>query len=199
MTWTVPALRGVLVRPRDRAVERPVDLDRRVVELEALELERCGSGSMRSNSACGAGVGEDRARRARCSSPPAVRTPAARPPRTTIVGDLARRSDLAARGRSRATSASVIRPAPPRGTGQPSDCPMPHSTQPYSALPAESGVTSACSALPASRRAAPAPRNSSSAWRRSGSMPSRAKSSAALTSRARGACAASGARAGTGA
>ena len=130
-----------------------------VVELEAVEVgdevarqvlladAARGTASARSSS---------RARRA-APRPPRRRAAARRPP--------ARRARARARpgaphassppcARSRATSASVSRCAPPSGTGKPCCWPSPHSTQPNSAPPAESGVRSACSALPASSHAA---------------------------------------------
>ena len=50
---------------------------------------------------------------------------------------------------SRSTSASVIRCAPPSGTGQPTSWPSMASSQPYTAEPASSGDRSVCSAQPA--------------------------------------------------
>ena len=89
-----------------------------------------------------------RRRRARTTSPSAVTTPVGPPVRSTTTRSTAvsQRITTPPRVGSRPTRASVIRPAPPSGTGKPYCCPRPTSSQPNRALPAASGVRSACSA-----------------------------------------------------
>jgi hypothetical protein len=69
----------------------------------------------------------------------------------------------------------VSSPAPPRGVGNPCSWPSAASTHPNAPDGGTSGGRSACAACAAISRAAPAPRNSSSASRRIGSASSRAK------------------------
>ena len=121
-TWTVPGPCGRRGSPRDRPVERPVDLDRRRVELERPHAAGDPAGHVVGVERA-ADRGRARRRRRpprggrRDRSPSAVRTPAARPPRDVDADDLGVAPDLAAEAGEAAASAWVSRRRRPRAPG----------------------------------------------------------------------------------
>ncbi len=115
----------------------------------------------RTCAPCRRGRGTGAARRRRrarrvCAaiSSPRVRTPTARPLRTMTLSTGALHSSRPPFAERRATSASVRRPAPPSGTGQPMSCPRLHRIHPKNPLNTSPGARSACRAEPANSRRA---------------------------------------------
>ena len=133
-------------RPRDRPVERPVDLHRRRVVLEAADPVEDAPGHV-----LGLEQLEVELRRA-VSASTALRASDLAPVRGAHADGAAAADDdplharaaldAAALALKRATSAAVSRPAPPSGTGHPSRWPRPTSVIPNSAPPGVSGVMS---------------------------------------------------------
>ena len=126
----------------------------------------------------GAGTSATTARRARTSSPPAVRTPTAVPRPTSTRSTGWSQRTRPPRSARRRTNASVNDPAPPSGTGNPMSCASMVRSQPNSPLPASLGTRSVCMAQPVNSSWAPAPANRSSASRRTGDRRRRANRSA---------------------
>ena len=124
-----------------------------------------------------AGTSASTACRARTTSPSASRTPRARPADTctSVTGTPQRTCTPSDSARLRSAWASI--PAPPSGTGNPTSWASITSSHPKRALPALSGETSLCIALPLNSTRASSLPNSSWPSRRTESRPSRVRSS----------------------
>ena len=108
--------------------------------------------------------------------PSAVRTPVARPPVTSTSVTLAPVRTCPPRDSNRRCRAKARFCAPPCGTGKPTSCPSMDNNQPKIPLPAASGGTSACMALPVSSSGPPSPVKVSTPNRRTGNTANRARS-----------------------
>ena len=173
-------------RPRDGGVEGPVDLEGRVVPVEAAQVVQQPGWQVAARrrgrrTSAGAGTSASTACRARTRLPSASRTPRARPAdtSTSVTGTPQRTCTPSDSARRRRAVASI--PAPPSGTGKPTSWPSITNSHPNRALPALSGETSLCIALPVSSTRASSLPNSSWPSRRTDSRPSRVRSRAPAT------------------